>query len=371
MPGILDHIAGSGLKTTSELRRIAEKVSQGQRITPAEALFLYEKAETGFLGVLASGIRVHKNDRNVYFIRNVHLEPTNVCVCNCKFCSYSKRSGDKDAYRFTMKEITEKVNAIDADITELHITGGTHPEATLEYYEKIVKTVKKIRPGIHLKAFSAAELQYVFDKAGVSYADGINVLKKAGLDSIPGGGAEIFDEKIRQKICPEKSTTQQWLGVHRAAHRSGLFSNATMLYGHIETFRHRVDHMDRLRTLQDETGGFNAFIPLKFRNQNNQLSKNKETTLVEDMRNYAVSRIFLDNFPHIKAYWPMLGKQAAQIALAFGVDDIDGTIHNTTTIYTAAGVSETNLTADELKHLVVSAGYVPVERYSDYTVRGF
>jgi aminodeoxyfutalosine synthase len=369
MSDILSFITEKYLNKASEEWRIAEKVMQHERITTEEALYLYKKAEPGFLGVLANHIREQKNGKRVYFIRNVHLEPTNVCVCNCRFCSYSKKSGDKGAWRLSMKEINDAVSGTGADISEIHITGGTHPEADLAYYEKIVKTVKKIRPDIHLKAFSAAELQYVFDKAGVSYSDGFKILIAAGLDSIPGGGAEIFNEKIRKKICPEKSTSEQWLSVHRAAHLSGIFSNATMLYGHIEKYADRVDHLNRLRSLQDETGKFNAFIPLKFRNQNNELSGLPETTLIEDMRNYAVSRIFLDNFPHIKAYWPMLGKQAAQVALSFGVDDIDGTINDSTSIYTAAGVDESNLTVVELKELIVSAGYIPVERYSDYSER--
>jgi aminodeoxyfutalosine synthase len=370
MSDFLTLLVEKNLKKDSEEWRIASKIIDHKRITTGEALYLYEKAETGFLGILANHIREDKNSKKVYFIRNIHLEPTNVCVCNCRFCSYSKKSGDKDAWRLSMKEITDTVSRIDKDISEIHITGGTHPESTLEYYEKIVKNVKKIRPDIHVKAFSAAELQYVFDKAQVSYADGFKVLIRAGLDSIPGGGAEIFDEKVRGKICPEKSTSEQWLNVHRAAHQSGIFSNATMLYGHIEKYEDRVDHLDRLRTLQDETGRFNAFIPLKFRNRNNKLSGLKETTLTEDMRNYAVSRIFLDNFPHIKAYWPMLGKQSAQVALSFGVDDIDGTINNSTSIYTSAGVDEATLTVDELTALITSAGYIAAERFSDYTLVG-
>lgn len=369
MSELSDFLITNHLKKNSEEWLIADKVMHNKRITTGEALYLYEKAEPGYLGILANHIREQKNGKQVFFIRNVHLEPTNVCVCNCRFCSYSKKSGDKDAWRLSMKEITDTVSHIEKDISEIHITGGTHPEATLEYYEKIVKTVKKIRPDIHLKAFSAAELQYVFDKAGVSYIDGFRVLIQAGLDSIPGGGAEIFDEEVRKKVCPEKSTSEQWLNVHRAAHLSGIFSNATMLYGHIEKYAHRVDHLNRLRTLQDETGKFNAFIPLKFRNQNNELSGLQETTLLEDMRNYAIARIFLDNFPHVKAYWPMLGKQSAQLALSFGVDDIDGTINNSTSIYTSAGMDESTLTVDELSALIVSAGFVPAERYSDYSLK--
>jgi aminodeoxyfutalosine synthase len=368
MSDILNLLVENKLAKNSEEWCIADKVIHNKRISTDDALYLYEKAEPGFLGILSNHIREQKNGKQVYFIRNIHLEPTNVCVCNCRFCSYSKKSGDKDAWRLSMKEITDAVSQIDKDISEIHITGGTHPEATLEYYEKIVKTVKKIRPDIHLKAFSAAELHYVFDKSQMSYIDGFKVLIQAGLDSIPGGGAEIFNEEIRKKICPEKATSEQWLNVHQAAHQSGIFSNATMLYGHVEKYADRVDHLNRLRSLQDETGKFNAFIPLKFRNQNNELSGLKETTLIEDMRNYAVSRIFLDNFPHIKAYWPMLGKQSAQIALSFGVDDIDGTINNSTSIYTAAGVDESTLTVDELSSLIFSAGYLPAERYSDYSL---
>jgi aminodeoxyfutalosine synthase len=370
MSDILSLLTEKNLDKNSAEWRIADKVLHQQRISTDEALYLYEHGEAGYLGVLANHIREQKNGKLVYFIRNVHLEPTNVCVCNCKFCSYSKKSGDKDAWRLSMQEITDTVSGIAPDISEIHITGGTHPEADLKYYEKIVKTVKKIRPDIHLKAFSAAELQYVFDKEGVSFDQGFKVLIAAGLDSIPGGGAEIFDEEIRKRICPEKSTSEQWLRVHKAAHEAGIFSNATMLYGHVEQYAHRVDHMNRLRKLQDDTGGFNAFIPLKFRNQNNELSDLKETTLTEDMRNYAIARIFLDNFPHIKAYWPMLGKQSAQIALGFGVDDIDGTINNSTSIYTSAGMDESTLTVDELSALIAAAGFVGAERFSDYSLRG-
>jgi aminodeoxyfutalosine synthase len=370
MSDILTLLTEKKLKTDSVEWKIADKVIHNKRITTEEALYLYKHAEPGYLGILANHIRENKNRKQVYYIRNIHLEPTNVCVCNCRFCSYSKKAGEPGALKLSMKEITDAVSGIDKDISEIHITGGTHPESTLEYYEKIVKTVKKIRPDIHLKAFSAAELQYVFDKAKVSYTDGFKVLIRAGLDSIPGGGAEIFNEEVRKKICPEKATSEQWLAVHKAAHLSGIFSNATMLYGHIEKYEDRVDHLDRLRKLQDETGKFNAFIPLKFRNRNNELSGLEETTLVEDMKNYAISRIFLDNFPHIKAYWPMLGKQSAQIALSFGVDDIDVTINNSTTIYIAAGVDESTLTVGELTSLISSAGYQAAERYSDYSLVG-
>lgn len=268
-----------------------------------------------------------------------------------------------------MNEIEKFIDGIADDINEIHITGGTQPDTSLSEYVELIRMVRDKKPDIHIKAFSAAELFYVFQKEPVGYSDGLKILIDAGLNSIPGGGAEIFDEDIRKKICPEKVSSSAWLEIHKTAHKNGIFSNATMLYGHIESYSHRIDHMSRLRDLQDETRGFNAFIPLKFKNHNNQMSYLSETTLTEDLRNYAVARIFLDNITHLKAYWPMLGKKQAQLALAFGVDDIDGTIDNSTEIYTSAGVEKTEnaLSADELKQMIALAGFTPVERYSDYS----
>jgi len=224
---------------------------------------------------------------------------------------------------------------------------------------------------VHIKAFSAVELEYMFAKSTVTDSEGFEILKQAGLQSIPGGGAEIFDETIRQKICPEKTGSQRWLDIHRAAHRASILSNATMLYGHAEQYPHRIDHLMRLRSLQDETQGFNAFIPLKFRMANNTMSHLGETTSIEDMKNYAVSRIFLDNIPHIKAYWPMIGKNMAQMALAFGADDVDGTIDDTTKIYSMAGATDQKpvMSTDEITEMIRAAGYEPVERNSLYQNR--
>ncbi|HNW89206.1 MAG TPA: CofH family radical SAM protein [Bacteroidales bacterium] len=350
-------------------RLIAEKVLRGERISIQDGLHLYEKTGTGLLAVMANHIREKINASNVYYIRNIHLEPTNICVYHCRFCSFSRKEGEPRSWSYTMDEIERTIDTIADDIHEIHITASTHPEASISGYEDIIRCVRHRNPAIHIKAFSAAELYYVFQKERLSYSDGLKILIDAGLNSIPGGGAEIFDDDIRKKICPEKVPAPEWLEIHKAAHENGIFSNATMLYGHIENYGHRIDHMNRLRDLQDETHGFQAFIPLKFKNRNNQMSSLGETILLEDLRNYAVARIFLDNIPHLKAYWPMLGKKQAQLALPFGVDDIDGTIDNSTDIYTAAGVEKTEnaMSASELIQMIEGAGFTPVERFSDYT----
>jgi aminodeoxyfutalosine synthase len=253
-------------------------------------------------------------------------------------------------------------------ITEVHIVGGVHPKMNLEFFAELLRKIKEHRPELHIKGFTAVELDYMIRKAGLSLKDGLAYLQSAGLDSIPGGGAEIFDEDIRRQICADKVSSEGWLLIHETAHGLGMHSNATILYGHIENYHHRVDHMRRLRDLQDKTGGFNTFIPLKFRNKDNDMSQVPETSIIEDMKMYAVARIYMDNFPHLKAYWPMLGRQNAQLALSFGVDDIDGTIDDTTRIYSMAGAEEQNpsMTTSELVNLIKQVKRVPVERDTLY-----
>jgi aminodeoxyfutalosine synthase len=255
-------------------------------------------------------------------------------------------------------------------VTEVHIVGGVHPKLTLEFFCDLFKSIKELRPDLHIKAFTAVEYEYMFRKAKVSVEEGLKIMMEAGLDSIPGGGAEIFDEDLRKEICGDKATTAQWLEIHETAHKLGLKSNCTMLYGHIEEYKHRVDHMRRLRDLQDKTNGFNTFIPLKFRNQDNAMSHVPESTVVEDLRNYAVSRIYLDNIDHIKAYWPMIGRSTAQLSLSFGVDDIDGTIDDTTKIYSMAGAEEQSpkLSTQQLVELIKQVGRHPIERGTLYNV---
>ena len=364
-----------------DLLRIARKVEAEERISFDEGVLLFEKGDLSYLATLANYIREKKHGNYTYFNRNFHVEPTNICVFDCKFCAYSRLLKEKDeGWEMTEEEILEKVRSYDEQpITEVHIVGGVHPKMGLHYFASLIKKIKEIRPELHVKAFTAVELEYMCRKAKVSYSEGLKILKDHGQDSLPGGGAEIFDEDVRAVICADKCSSTQWLEIHEAAHNLGMPSNATMLYGHIEEYRHRVDHMNRLRDLQDKTGGFNTFIPLKFRNGDNQMSDVPETTMIEDLKTYAIGRIFLDNFPHVKAYWPMIGRKTAQLSLGFGVNDIDGTIDDSTKIYSMAGAEEQNpaMTTDELVSLIKDAGRHPIERdtvynhikdYLDYSV---
>ena len=287
-----------------ELKAIALKVKEGKRITPDEGVYLFEKAGTGFLGVLANHVRETKNGNRTYFNRNFHIEPTNVCVFSCKFCSYSRTLKNREeGWELSEQQIMDIVHSFDnKPVTEVHIVGGVHPKMDLHYFIGVIQKIKAHRPDLHVKGFTAVELDYMFRKAKVSIRQGMEMLHNAGLDSLPGGGAEIFDPAVRMEICADKCDANTWLEIHRTAHQLGMHSNATILYGHIESYRDRINHMDQLRSLQDETGGFNTFIPLKFRNKGNEMSDIAEVSVVEDLRNYAVSRIYLDNFNHIKAY---------------------------------------------------------------------
>ncbi|HEY4784459.1 MAG TPA: aminofutalosine synthase MqnE [Bacteroidales bacterium] len=359
----------NSLNIPESLKSIALKVTAGERISPEEGLSLYETADLGLLGMLANAVREKINGNDAYFNKNFHIEPTNICIYRCRFCSYSRKFNEDGAWESSLDEITAIAESYKGkDVTEIHIVGGVHPQRDLAYYAEMVQRVRQVLPDIHIKAFSAVEIEYMFKKSGVTMEQGFETLRKAGLNSIPGGGAEIFDETLRSQICPDKVNSEGWLNIHRAAHEQGIQSNATMLYGHVETYAHRIDHLNRLRQLQDQTQGFNCFIPLKYRKANNPMSEIGEVTLIEDLKNYAVSRIFLDNFPHIKGYWPMIGKEMAQLALSFGVDDIDGTIDDTTRIYSMAGVEDQkpSLTTDELVTLIRQAKRQPVERDSWY-----
>ena len=352
---------------------IAEKVLSGKRISFEEGVALYKEGELGFLGTLANFIRERKNGNYAFFNRNLHIEPTNLCVFDCKFCSYSrllKQKDSPDSWEMTDEQMLNAVKNHKEEITEVHIVGGVHPKMDLYYFANLLKQIKNFRPDLHLKAFTAVELEYMFRKAKVSVEEGMKILKEHGLGSIPGGGAEIFDSKIRKQICEDKCTTEQWLEIHEVTHQLGMHSNATMLYGHIEKYEHRVDHMERLRKLQDKTKGFNCFIPLKFRNANNQMSHIKEVSTIEDLKNYAVSRIYMDNFPHIKAYWPMIGKSTAQLSLQFGVDDLDGTINDSTKIYSMAGAEDQNpsLSTKQITDLIRQSGRIPAERDTLYNI---
>jgi len=351
---------------------IANKVFNNERISPNDGIYLFNNAEVGFLGTLANYIREQKHGNKTYFNKNFHIEPTNICVYDCKFCAYSKFLRDKDdydAWEMSEEEIYEAIKSYNGkDITEVHIVGGVHPKMGLDYFTNLISNIKKIRSDIHVKAFTAVELEYMCRKAKVPYEVGLKILKDAGQGSLPGGGAEIFDEEIRKQICKDKCTGEQWLQMHEAAHKVGMPSNATILYGHIEKPEHIIDHLNKLRNLQDKTKGFNAFIPLKFRNGNNQMSHIKEVSIIDDLKMYAIARIFLDNFNHIKAYWPMIGRKTTQLLLSFGVNDIDGTVDDSTKIYTMAGAEEQKpaMTTQEMIALIKQVGRQPIERDSIY-----
>ena len=355
----------------SQFKAVCEKIIHGKRISEDDGILLYEKADLGLLGSLANLVRERKHGDKTFFNRNFHIEPTNICIYNCKFCSYVRKQGDADAWEYSLEEVIRIAESFkEKQVTEVHIVGGVHPRRDLHYYGDMISKIKQILPEIHVKAFTAIELDFMIKKARVSIKEGLIMLKEYGLDSIPGGGAEIFDPEIREQVCFEKSSADMWLNIHRTAHQVGIPSNATILYGHIEQYKHRIDHMKQLRDLQDETGMFNTFIPLKFRKENNKLSHIGEVTTIEDLKNYAVSRLFLDNFDHIKAYWPMIGKHTTQLSLSFGVDDVDGTIDDTTKIYSMAGVEDKspNMSMQELTDLILEVNRIPIERDTLYNV---
>lgn len=355
-----------------QLKTIFSAILENKRISTDEGVYLFYNAELSHLGTLANFIREQRHGNKTYFNKNFHIEPTNICVFDCKFCSYSRflrEKDDYDAWELSEEQIYEAIRNYEGkDITEVHIVGGVHPKMGLEYFKNLIQNIKKIRPDLHVKAFTAVELDYMCKKAKVSYEEGLKILKAAGQGSLPGGGAEIFDEEIRAKICKDKCTSEQWLQMHEAAHKVGMPSNATMLYGHLEKYEHLIDHMNRLRNLQDKTGGFNAFIPLKFRNKNNQMSDIEEVSIIEDLKVYAMARIFLDNFNHIKAYWPMIGRKTTQLLLSFGVNDIDGTVDDSTKIYTMAGAEEQKpiMTSEQMIALIKQVNRQPIERDSIY-----
>jgi aminodeoxyfutalosine synthase len=356
----------------NQLLNIGNKVIHNKRLSFNEGVYLFEKASLPYVGALANWKRESLHGNKTYFNKNFHIEPTNVCVFSCKFCSYSKLYAHKEeGWELTIDQMMDIVKSYDGKpVTEVHIVGGVHPKLTLEFFLELMRTIKAHRPELHIKAFTPVELEYMFRKAKVSTEEGMKLAHEAGLDSLPGGGAEIFHPDIRTVICADKATADEWLHIHKTAHNLGMHSNATLLYGHIEKYEHRIDHMERLRQLQDETKGFNTFIPLKFRNKDNDMHDVPESTLANDLKMYAISRLYLDNFPHVKAYWPMLGRETAQLTLSYGVNDIDGTIDDTTKIYSMAGSEEQTpvMTTEQLVGLIKQAKRQPIERGTLYNV---
>jgi aminodeoxyfutalosine synthase len=347
---------------------ISAKVHAGQRITSDEALFLFGSNDLLAIGELAALANERKNGRNVYFNVNRHINPTNICVNRCAFCAFSRTAGEEGAYTLTRNEICRlAVEAEGEGATEVHIVGGLHPDLSFEFYEETLQAIRQAAPSVHIKAFTAVEIEYFSRISGLATEGVLQRLKGAGLGSMPGGGAEILVEEVRQKICPEKISGARWLEIIRQAHLEGIKSNATMLYGHVENTSDRVAHMQMLRALQDETGGFQAFIPLAFQPENSDLKLGiKSTSGLDDLKTLAISRIFLDNFDHIKAYWIMLGEKIAQVSLAFGVNDLDGTVVEEKIGHDAGAKSPQSLTKDGILRLIKKAGKVPVERDTLY-----
>lgn len=354
----------------NDLRAIAEKVIRKERLSREEGLILFKKGELNFLGALANFVRERLHGNKTYFNRNFHIEPTNVCIFTCGFCSYSRTYKNKEnGWELSLEEMMDIVRKYDGEpVTEVHIVGGVHPKMNLQFFCDLLERIRAHRPDLHRKGFTAVELDYMIRKAKLTLEEGMQKLKDAGLQSLPGGGAEIFAQEVRDEICADKVNGDEWLSIHETAHRLGMHSNATMLYGHIETYEHRIDHMDRLRELQDKTGGFNCFIPLKFRNKDNDMGHLPESSIVEDLKLYAIARIFVDNITNLKAYWPMLGRQTAQLTLDYGVNDLDGTIDDTTKIYSMAGSEEQtpSLSTEQLCELISAVGRTPVERDTLY-----
>jgi len=353
------------------LRPIAEKVEAHQRLSPDDGVTLYRSPDLLGVGWLANRVRERLHGNVTYFNVNRHINPTDVCVASCRLCAFGKRAKDPKAYTMSLEQVWEVAghgwnpNTRDA-VTEFHIVGGLHPELTLDWYCEMLRGLKQRFPQVHLKAFTMVEIGYLAQRSKLSVRDTLLKLKDAGMDSLPGGGAEIFSDRVRRIICDHKITGEQWLDVARTAHQLGLHSNCTMLYGHIETEEDRVDHLDKLRTLQDETNGFVTFIPLAFHPDNTPLAHIPKTTGFDDLRQIAVSRLMLDNIPHIKAYWIMMTPRIAQIAQRFGSDDIDGTVVEEKIYHDAGATTSQNLHRGELLRLIREAGREPMERDTLY-----
>ena len=356
------------LATDKNLFPIIDKVLNGERLTFEDGLKLFESSDILTIGSLANYITEKKNGKYAYFVINRQLNPTNVCVLDCKFCAFATiDKNDPKAYEMDYNQIIEKVAyAVKEGASEVHIVGGLHPDWSFEDYLNIVSIIKKNFPNMHIKAFTAVEIDYFSKLSGLSYEEVLKKLKEVGLGSLPGGGAEIFSPEVRRVIAPKKIGWKKYLEIHKTAHRLGLHSTTTMLYGHVESYKDRVDHILKIREAQDETGGFTCFIPLAYQPENNDLDIGKHTTGIDDLKTIAVSRLLLDNIPHIKAYWVMIGEKIAQVALNFGADDLDGTVMEEKIAHFAGAKSPTQQQKDKLIRLIKEAGKIPVERDTLY-----
>ncbi|BFH76089.1 aminofutalosine synthase MqnE [Thermus thermophilus] len=350
---------------------IAEKVMEGKRLSFEDGLVLYQTKDLPTLMRLANLVRERKHGHKTYFVHSIRVSQTNICYVGCTFCAFQRRFGEEGAWDFEVDEVVAWVKErYQPGLTEIHMTAGHHPKRPFSYYLDLVRALKENFPGVQVKAWTAAEIHHFSKIARLSYREVLEALKEAGLDAMPGGGAEIFAERVRRRIARAKVSAEGWLAVHRTAHELGIPTNATMLYGHIETLEERLDHMDRLRRLQDETGGFMSFIPLAFQPDGNQLArelgKKEFTTGLDDLKNLAVARLYLDNFPHIKGYWATLTPELAQVSLDWGVTDIDGTLIEERIVHMAGSPTPQGLTKRELARIILMAGRLPVERDALY-----
>jgi len=354
-------------KVLNKFKQIAEKKRAGERLSAADALFLYEEGDFFTLGKLAAEINRKLNGDKVFYNINRHINPTNICVNQCRFCAYSKLKGEEGAYEQCVDDILSEVKEAETlGIREFHIVGGLHPDWPFAYYLELLQGLKKEHPDIVIKAFTAVEIDYFAKISGLDIPAVFKSLQAAGLQAMPGGGAEILDATIRNQICPEKISGSRWLEIMEMAHQVAIPTNATMLYGHIESYADRIDHMEKLRILQDKTGGFQVFIPLAFHAVNTDIRKKGETSGIDDLKTLAIARLYLDNFQHIKAYWVMLGEKIAQLALLFGVNDLDGTVVKERITHAAGAKSATGLSEDYIRNAIIKAGRKPVERDTFY-----
>jgi aminodeoxyfutalosine synthase len=348
---------------------LLEKVEAGVRLNHEDGTRLYASRDILALGYMADMVRYRLNGNKAYFIYNQHINYSNICTNLCKFCAFGKEKGSDLGYEMSVEDVRQKVrDRLDEPIREIHMVGGIHPDLPFEYYTDILRGIKEVRPDVHIQAFTCVEIAHLAGLAGKPVADTLEILKEAGLGSIPGGGAEVFSPRIRQLTCEKKLPGSDWIEIAKTAHRQGLHTNATMLYGHIETMEERLEHLDALRQAQDETGGFLAFIPLAFHPKNTEMSSLSRTTGIDDLKNIAVARLYLDNFPHIKAYWVMIGPKLAQVALSFGADDMDGTVKEEVITHMAGADTDQAIGSTTLVRLIKEAGRVPVERDTLYNV---
>ncbi len=349
------------------LYKIKEKIRAGVRLGLEDGIILYKSNDLIGVGRLADMVRRKKHDRKAYYVYNQHINYTNICSNHCLFCAYARNEGENGAFTFSIDDVRAKLlERIDEPVRELHVVGGLNSSIPFDYYIDLLKTIKEIRPNATIKAFTAVEIDHISRVANLSLDETIISLKNAGLLMAPGGGAEVMSPRVKKRLFPKKIDGKRWLEIMERLHRAKITSNATMLYGHIETIEERVDHLIRLRNLQDKTGGFSAFIPLAFHSKNTKLSQIPATTAFDDLKNVATARLILDNFDHIKAYWIMIGEKVAQVALSFGADDLDGTIIEEKITHMAGAKSAKGLTRERIKHLISSAGFTPVERDSFY-----